>query len=477
MKGLPQGDIWRLIDNDCNSQHYRHSYRLNFTFFESDSIKAIAQKYIWANYTTGIRTLSTLRGTLGDLIHFDAFCRISGVHTLRDLDNGRIDDYRSFLRLRISSTTGQPLSYSSQGKCFSTIRSIVNWCRTFQPEAVSEAQIFTGNEYTHVRGIPKINYIPDHMLKLINNALAVEDNLYLKCGIIILECTGMRVGDLLMLPIDCIAKHPISGYTISWFEYKTRKSRLHVPVMNKCKEAIDVLVSLTAPIRNRAVKEEAKRLFIYAPRLTRHKKPVTTISTVKFGVWGQSFCEKHNIRDESGQLYKITAHMFRRTLATDMLSKGVNLNVIQGLLGHASPSVTRRYYADVKDSSRIAMFSKIGILGDIKNIGQSEIPNSTERQWFQENKGGKARLCDGYCTLPIQNGEPCGRFLKRQKCYLCSRYITTLEDLDAHKKHLEELEELLANNLYGEHFASHIIPTTIVLKEIIRQLEALKNEH
>lgn len=57
------------------------------------------------------------------------------------------------------------------------------------------------------------------------------------------------------------------------------------------------------------------------------------------------------------------------------------------------------------------------------------------------NLGSRARLCDGYCTLPIQDGKPCGRFLSRQKCYLCSRYITTLEDLNAHKEHLQELEE------------------------------------
>jgi len=160
----------------------------------------------------------------------------------------------------------------------------------------------------------------------------------------------------------------------------------------------------------------------------------------------------------------------------DMLSKGINLKVIQDLLGHTSPAITRRYYADVKDPERVEMFSKIGILGDIKSVGSKEIPDQDDLYWFQNNLGSRARLCDGYCTLPIQDGKPCGRFLSRQKCYLCSRYITTLEDLNAHKEHLQELEELLSNNIYGEHFAAHIIPTTIVLKEIIRRLEELKDE-
>jgi len=36
---------------------------------------------------------------------------------------------------------------------------------------------------------------------------------------------------------------------------------------------------------------------------------------------------------------------------------------------------------------------------------------------------------------------------------------------------------LLDSNIYGEHYAAHLTPTVIVLKEIIKRLEALKNEH
>ena len=41
---------------------------------------------------------------------------------------------------------------------------------------------------------------------------------------------------------------------------------------------------------------------------------------------------------------------------------------------------------------------------------------------------------------------------------------------------IPELQEMLDSNYYGEHFAEHIIPTVIVLKEIVRRLETLKNE-
>lgn len=184
MNDFPQSDIWRLADNDPNSQHFRQYYRFNFKFFDSAEIKALTQEYIWTNYMTGTRALSTLRGTLGDMIHFNEFCRESGIQSMRDLDNGLVDDYRSFLRLRISPSTGRPLSYTSQGKCFSTLKILVGWGQTFHPEAVPEKQIFTGKEYDRVREPPKIKYIPDDILTSINQALKNEENPYLKCGII-----------------------------------------------------------------------------------------------------------------------------------------------------------------------------------------------------------------------------------------------------------------------------------------------------
>ena len=77
---------------------------------------------------------------------------------------------------------------------------------------------------------------------------------------------------------------------------------------------------------------------------------------------------------------------------------------------------------------------------------------------------------------PVTEGNICPRLLKRQKCYTCSRYITTPEYLDAHKRHLANLEKQLEEGvIYGEHYAEHFIPTIEVLKVIIERLEGLQN--
>lgn len=51
----------------------------------------------------------------------------------------------------------------------------------------------------------------------------------------------------------------------------------------------------------------------------------------------------HRIEDRSG-VENIHPHRFRRTLATDLLNKGMAIQDVSKILGHANISVTQRYY-------------------------------------------------------------------------------------------------------------------------------------
>ena len=286
----------------------------------------------------------------------------------------------------------------------------------------------------------------------------------------------MRIGDLFGLEKDCIKPHLISGYTISWFDHKNRKYHKPLPVRFECVEAVQKLTEITEDLRTECNEQLKNLLFIH--RVSKGKKvgQITQIQHETFEFWHKSFVKRHNITNSDGNLYHLTNHQFRRTLGTDMLSKGVNINVIQEVLGHADPLTTKRFYADIKDKDRAEVFNNIGIIGNINQLDKSYFDNETERLWFSKNKDTKAALCDGYCTKPIVNGEICDRLLKRQKCYTCSRYITTPEYLEYHKQHLAELEfQVEQGEIYGEHYKEHFLPTIETLKIIIERLEELKN--
>jgi hypothetical protein len=48
--------------------------------------------------------------------------------------------------------------------------------------------------------------------------------------------------------------------------------------------------------------------------------------------------------------HKITPHTFRRTYATDLLNRGVRLEVVSRLLGHSTTAVTEKFYAHLSDA-------------------------------------------------------------------------------------------------------------------------------
>lgn len=78
-----------------------------------------------------------------------------------------------------------------------------------------------------------------------------------------------------------------------------------------------------------------------------------------------------------------------------MLSKGIGIHVIQEMLGHSTSGVTKRFYSDIKDHERGEAFKKVGVVGDIRQIGEGYFENITELEWFRMNREKSACLCDG----------------------------------------------------------------------------------
>lgn len=477
MAGRPDGDVWNIVDNDSDSQHYGRNFKFDFSYISSEEIKGVVKDYVWQNYRHQNHSLNSIYIYVRQFKWFCDFAKTRNINSLRELTNNDIDNFVSYLNTTLSEKTGKVQSLKGRKLCLDCLKVIIYWCQLHRPNDVPATEVFTGNEYIGVNRKLKIDFIPDDVVTQINEALKTEENPYLKYGIIILQSTGMRIGDLLKLRIDCIKPHLISGYTIEWTQHKGRKNKAPMPVRSECVAAIEKLIEITAELRDEVDEKDKDTLMIWRSDVGRTAGQIKPISQRTFGtVWFDKFIQDNNIKDANGDYYNLTSHQFRRTLGTDMLSKGTNINVIQQVLGHSDPSVTKRFYADVKDKERAEVFKSVGVIGNINQIQSSAFDNVSEFEWFKANKDKSACMCDGYCTKPIVDGKICGRLLKRQKCYTCSRYITTPEYLEAHKQHLANLEKQLEEGaIYGEHYAEHFIPTIEVLKVIIERLEGLQN--
>ena len=435
MAGRPDGNVWNIVDNDKDSQHYGRNFKFDFSYISSEEIKDVVKDYVWQNYRVGNKSLSTLyREVNAYFFQFIRFTDTRNITSLKGLTNTGVDHFISYLHATISERTKKPFGTGMQRSSLNALKSIIRWCQLHRPNDVPTTEIFTGNEYIGVNRKLKIDFIPDDVVAQINEALKIEENPYLKYGIIILQSTGMRIGDLLKLRIDCIKPHLISGYTIEWTQHKGRKNKAPMPVRSECVAAIEKLIEITTELREEADEKDKDTLIIWRVPAGKCTGKVMNLNSVRFNKWFKKFIKDNNIKDANGDYYNLMSHQFRRTLGTDMLSKGTNINVIQQVLGHSDPSVTKRFYADVKDKERAEVFKSVGVIGNINQIQSSAFDNVSEFEWFKANKDKcVAGLCDGYCTKPVTNGNICPRLLKRQKCYTCSRYITTPEYLEAHK--------------------------------------------
>jgi len=476
----PKNDVWMLKDSNAESLNYEEIYKFDFSYVSSEEIKEVLKVYVWMNYKTKNKTTQSLYAEILKFKHFNDFAVNRNITRLIDLTEEDIADFVSYLKTNISELTKKPFAFQYQKKLLTVIKSIIYWCQAQNPATVPDKEIFTDNEYTGVNRKLEIEYIPDDVLAQINNALIKEENPYIKYGVVILESTGMRLGELLKLSIHCIKPHLISGYTISGFEQKKRKERPPMPVSNECVVAVEKLLECTRELRAQANESMKDLLYIDTiKRANKYENNIGEIGVVKYSTlkwWFQCFIRENKIMNSKGELYNLTYHQFKRTLGMDMLSEVKNIKVIQDVLGDKNLLNTKPVTADKKDKESDRKFKGIRILRNINQIDASIIDNPVELEWFRANNDKCITgLSDGYCTKPSKNGEICDRLLKRKKCYTCSGYITTPEYLEAHKNHLNVLEKQLKYNIYGDHYVEHFMPTMEVLKAIISKLEDMRD--
>ena len=319
MASRPDGDVWNIVDNDKDSQHYGRNFKFDFSYISSEEIKDVVKDYVWQNYRIGNKSLSTLYNEVkAYFFQFIRFADARNITSLKRLTNTDVDHFISYLHTTISERTKKPFGTNTQRISLNTLKSIIRWCQLHRPNDVPTTEIFTGNEYIGVNRKLKIDFIPDDVIAQINEALKKEENPYLKYGIIILQSTGMRIGDLLKLRIDCIKPHLISGYTIEWTQHKSRKNKVPMPVRSECVAAIEKLIEITADLRDKCVEKDKDILLINTIKSGNQygseAGKICAISQGTFQWWLETFIRDNNIKDANGDYYNLTSHQFRRTL-------------------------------------------------------------------------------------------------------------------------------------------------------------------
>ena len=328
------------------------------------------------------------------------------------------------------------ISLLTSGTYITCLRVFLDACRRhgWLPRLTATAAIYHDDLPSRPRPLPR--FIGEYVMAQLENPehLAMLPDATTRALVIVIMETGLRANDACSLPFNPIIDHSAGWPCLRYFNTKMATEQL-VPLSTTAAEAIRTQqrhlldrwpdaspVLLAAPRSN----PDATRPFSYATLRGRLAR------------WQQDI----DLRDDTGQPVRVTAHQFRHTLGTRLINTGVPQHVIQRLLGHASPQMTARY-ATLHDTTVRAAFDQYcqqRVNPADKRIAYDPDAPTAQAEWTKHNTARvQASLPNGYSRRPPQQDCP-----HPNACLTCPDFQTTPAFLDIHRRQRDETKQLIA---------------------------------
>jgi site-specific recombinase XerD len=241
---------------------------------------------------------------------------------------------------------------------------------------------------------------------------------FARTGLTVLRGTGIRLGELLDLELDCIWDSASHG---SWLKVPLGKlaTERTVPLDEPTLAALDEWMTRRGP--QRALPHP--RLNRPADFLFTERGRRLTAFRLRRGL--DDAAAAAGLRGRDGQTMHATPHQLRHTYATTLINSGMSLQALMALLGHVSTEMTLRYAALAAPAVRTAYEEAMGkararLTLAIAPVGQPIIPGRVE--WLRAEML-KTRVAHGYCSRQLA-AEACPY---ANICEQCDNYVTAPE--------------------------------------------------
>jgi len=345
----------------------------------------------------GTRTRSTTSHIAGRLAHFARFLAEHDptLTSLAGLDRQRhIEPYLAAVAAAVNPHTGALLSASERRSRILTIgRMIDDVIEWGWVEAPSRRLVFSRDVPRLPRPLPR--YLPPDADRRLTEALHASPQRLRADALLLLRATGMRIGELLDLEIDCVHEVPGSGTWLKVALGKLDTERM-VPIDEETLELVDRIVEHRSPGRPLPHPRSGK----LADFLLTHQGRRLSVDTLRG--------ELSRAADAAG-LPPVTPHQLRHTYATALVNSGVSLQALMALLGHVSAEMSLRYgrlfdatvRADYEKALTLAK-SRLGpVLGERTSLPLRGVTGGAD---WREAPHLKTRLAAGYCVRTAAQG-------------------------------------------------------------------------
>ena len=347
----------------------------------------------------GALARSSVQGAASELAHFGRFLarHDPGLVSMALLDRQRhIEPYLNEVASAVNHRTGAPIAASTAKQRIQTVGSFLDAIAEWGwPEAPARRLIFPRDAPKLPHPLPR--YLPPDQERALLAALENSPNRLRADALLLMRATGMRIGELTTLELDCVHEVPGSG---AWLKVPLGKllTERMVPIDDETVEIIDRIAEHRSPGRPLRHPRTGKM----ADFLLTHQGRRVSAETIRE--------ELHRAAAEAG-LDGVVPHMLRHTYATALVNAGCSLQALMALLGHVSAAMSLRYGrlfdATVRDEYQRALTLAKAQLGPVLPADRTQLPVAaiTGGNW-RDAPLIKARLAGGYCLRAAAQG-PC----------------------------------------------------------------------
>jgi integrase len=281
------------------------------------------------------------------------------------------------------------------------------------PSAPQRRLLFLGDIPRMPDAMPRA--LPPGVDRDVMAAVARLDDRFARVGIGLLRATGMRVGELLDLELDCIVDFDNRG---TWLRVPIGKlgTERMVPLDPDTIELFDEWTRHRGPHRSLPHPRDGHATdFVFCERgrrLGKHRLSQGLHAAVASA----------GLTDHAGRPLHVTLHQLRHTFGTSLVNAGMNLPALMALLGHVTPEMTLRYAKlaspTIRDAYETAMTKVNGRrpLFVIPAGASTAIPAKVD--WLHSEML-KTRVAHGFCSRdPIAGA--CGY---ANICEQCDNYV------------------------------------------------------
>lgn len=330
-------DIWDLRPFITAKSVQTGQKWLRFEYISDADMKETVKQY--AYFKLGKTKPKTVRDYINtSLPQFIEYCSTNGIHSFADVT---LEDYLNFnLWMKDEKKVAMQTGFMSCHVVEEIIR--IGQIKGWDVPQFHLPKTETANQLWNRKKSMKTNKtkpIPEDVFdKILYHVVHDEKDVLTKAGIVIQSQTGLRINEVLSIQEGCV-KRTSDGY--DYMEVTLGKTEKGEPIIHKVfindlvKDAITELSEYTAELRKES---GLKELFIV------RNHGIRALNGSKWvGKRLPHFIERHDIRDNKGELYPLTSHQFRATFVRELIKRKVPIAMIMKQYSHVSIEMTAHY--------------------------------------------------------------------------------------------------------------------------------------